>query len=347
MAHGHSRIVRLGHGRKIIERAGRAAAIIVRVSGEGSHRLRWEQLPDHVQGAVANRLGSRVVRAEGQRGGYGPGVAARCQLADGRRVFVKAVSPAQNPESPAMMRREASLVARLPAEVPAPRLLEVLDDGTWIVLVFEEVRGRQPTIPWSLPELRRVSEGLSDLRCHPPPAGWPNLAEQYGSLLTGWRTLAAEAVAEPALDIWCRDHLDDLAALEAGWEAAASGEELVHGDVRSDNVLLVDDAGGRVKAGVVFVDWSSASAGAGWFDLAAMLPSVALEGGGAPEAVLATARGASVDPTLLPPVVAALAGYFLEAARRPDPSGLPTVRAFQRAQGEVALAWLRRLLRWD
>jgi hypothetical protein len=43
------------------------------------------------------------------------------------------------------------------------------------------------------------------------------------------------------------------------------------------------------------------------------------------------------------PLVAAMAGYFAERARLPDPPGLPTVRAFQRAQGEVTLAWLRRL----
>jgi hypothetical protein len=31
----------------------------------------------------------------------------------------------------------------------------------------------------------------------------------------------------------------------------------------------------------------------------------------------------------------------VERGRMPDPPGLPTVRAFQRAQGEVALGWLR------
>ena len=43
-------------------------------------------------------------------------------------------------------------------------------------------------------------------------------------------------------------------------------------------------------------------------------------------------------------VLAGLAGYFVDVARRPDPPGLPTVRAFQRAQGVVVLGWLRR--RW-
>ena len=43
-------------------------------------------------------------------------------------------------------------------------------------------------------------------------------------------------------------------------------------------------------------------------------------------------------------VLAGLLGYFLDAARLPDPPGLPTVRAFQRAQGEVVLRWLKE--RW-
>ena len=42
-------------------------------------------------------------------------------------------------------------------------------------------------------------------------------------------------------------------------------------------------------------------------------------------------------------VVAALAGFFVRQSLDPDPPGLPTVRAFQRAQAEVALDWLERL----
>jgi hypothetical protein len=43
-------------------------------------------------------------------------------------------------------------------------------------------------------------------------------------------------------------------------------------------------------------------------------------------------------------VLAGLAGYFHDRRRLPDPPGLPTVRAFQRAQGEVVLRWLKQ--RW-
>ena len=76
-----------------------------------------------------------------------------------------------------------------------------------------------------------------------------------------------------------------------------------------------------------------------------MLPSIELEGGGVPESVLARVGLDDLDRTQVVPVVAALAGYFTERGRLPDPPGLPTVRQFQRAQGEVTNAWLRRL--WD
>jgi hypothetical protein len=104
-------------------------------------------------------------------------------------------------------------------------------------------------------------------------------------------------------------------------------------------VLLTAD--GRV----VFVDWTSTCVGAPWFEVLAMLPSIELEQGGAPESVLARAGLDDLDPACVVPVVAALAGYFVERGGLPDPPGLPTLRPFQRAQGEVTLAWLRRI--WD
>ena len=133
--------------------------------------------------------------------------------------------------------------------------------------------------------------------------------------------------------------ISDLAVAESLWEAVSVGPGLIHGDVRSDNVLLTDD--GRVT----FVDWTSTCTGASWFEVLLMLPSIALEGGGEPEAVLAQSGFGALDVATQLPVVAAMAGYFADRGRLPDPPGLPTLRPFQRAQGEVTVAWLRRL--WD
>jgi len=42
--------------------------------------------------------------------------------------------------------------------------------------------------------------------------------------------------------------------------------------------------------------------------------------------------------------VAAVAGFFTSRALQPPPPGLPTVRAFQAAQGEVTRRWVADLL---
>ena len=102
-------------------------------------RLRWEALPHHVRDRIADRLGSAVVAAADQPTGFSPGLAARCRLADGRRVFVKAVSPDQNPDTPGLHRAEARVAAGLPSALPVPDLLAVVDDGHGVVLVFEDV----------------------------------------------------------------------------------------------------------------------------------------------------------------------------------------------------------------
>jgi aminoglycoside phosphotransferase (APT) family kinase protein len=142
------------------------------------------------------------------------------------------------------------------------------------------------------------------------------------------------------LDGWSARYLDRLAELESRWPDAAAGTTLLHSDVRADNMLITED-------GVVFVDWPHACTGAPWFDVVAFAPSVAMQGGPDPEWVLGHASSADgADPDAVTAVVAAVAGYFTRQALLPDPPGLPTVRAFQAAQGEPARAWLRRRTGW-
>jgi aminoglycoside phosphotransferase (APT) family kinase protein len=307
------------------------------MSPDTSHRLRWWELPALLRNEVRDTLGSAVVEAVGQRGGYGPGLAARCVLADGRRVFVKAVSAVQNPDTPMMMRHEAEIARSLSPATPAPRLLHTIDDGPWIILVFEDIDGRLPVIPWGQNELQRVVAAVVALADVPVPRALPTVAERYRDLFTGWRQLSAEDPAS-VRDDWCRAHLHDLAVLEPRWEGIVAGRALVHGDVRSDNILLARDDR------ILFVDWTTSCVGARWFDLLSMLPSIELEGGGLPESVLELAGFTDLPRDEITPVVTALAGYFADRSRRPDPPGLPTVRAFQRAQCDVTIAWLRRLL---
>ncbi|MCC3776558.1 aminoglycoside phosphotransferase family protein [Streptomyces sp. UNOB3_S3] len=302
-------------------------------------RRPWADLPPTVRRALEDALGARVVEAHSQSGGFSPGVAARVRLADGRRAFVKAVSAETNAHSPRLHRAEARNTAAMPPGAPVPRLLGTYDDGTWVALLLEDVEGRQPRVPWLPAELDRVLaavDGLSRVMS-PAPFEVPAVAESEAESFTGWRTLLA-AGDTARLDPWAAGRLAPLARLESGWAAAATGDSLVHGDLRADNILLTDDQ-------VVFVDWPHALRAAPWYDLLVMLPSVAAQGGPDPESVFtAHPLGRAADPEGVTAVLAALAGYFVRQSLLPDPPGLPTLRAFQAAQGTAALRWLARRL---
>ncbi|MFE9817457.1 phosphotransferase family protein [Streptomyces sp. NPDC005773] len=300
-------------------------------------RHHWADLPDTVRNAVQDILGAPVVEARSQSGGFSPGVAARVRLADGSRAFVKAVSAEVNPDSPDHHRAEARNTAALPPHAPVPKLLGLYDDGTCVALVLEDIDGRQPRVPWDPAELERVLVAVGDLSRTLAPAqvDAPPAAAGKTALFTGWRTL--HAVGDTTrLDPWAARRLGALAELESGWEEPATGDSLAHGDLRADNILLTEDR-------VVFVDWPHAMRAAPWFDLLTMLPCVAAQGGPDPEAVFtAHPLGRDADPAGVTAVLAALAGYFVAHSLRPDLPGLPTLRAFQAAQGAAALDWLRR-----
>jgi len=302
-------------------------------------RVEWGEVAAHVRDEVASALGSPVVQAQNQPGGFSPGVAARCQLADGRRYFIKAVSSDQNPDSPGIHRREARTTAALPRALPVPSLLHVVDDGHWVVLVFEEIDGRAPSLPWSIPELRAAFAALDELAEATTPCpipGLPSFGELQASTFNGYRTLeAGDGSALERIDAWSRRHLTRLAELEAGWAAAAHGASLLHADLRADNLLV------RPDGTFVVVDWPNACVGAAWVDKLCMLPSVGLDGGPTPivvEDVLEPFAG--IDADAVNHVLVAVAGYFTYQGIQSDPPGLPTVRAFQRSQGELARAWL-------
>ncbi|MGV9304573.1 MULTISPECIES: aminoglycoside phosphotransferase family protein [unclassified Nonomuraea] len=297
-------------------------------------RVPWEQVPAALREQVAGFLGGRVVEAVTQTGGFSPAAAVRLRLDNGRRAFVKACGSAPNPDSIGIYRWEARIAGALPDRVPAPRLLASFDTGDWVALVFEDVEGRHPAMPWRAGELRRVLDAVGELSAGltPAPIEARTFAETRETNFTGWRRLQKEDTT--GLDPWALRHLDTLAAMEEGWAAAAEGDSLLHADLRADNLLLTDDR-------VYVVDWPWASVGAPWIDLVCMLPSVRMQGGPPPQELFD-----DPDPAVTT-VLAAHTGYLVRQGRQPDPPGLPTLRAFQRAQGVAALAWLRARTGWD
>ncbi len=114
----------------------------------------------------------------------------------------------------------------------------------------------------------------------------------------------------------------------------------MHTDVRSDNILMT----ARNRA--VLVDWPWACIGSPWIDgLSALINVRVYDSGFDVESVLrshqvfAPATADGIDR-----VLSGLGAYFTDVGRQPPPPGLPTLRAFQRRQGEAVIFWLRQRL---
>jgi aminoglycoside phosphotransferase (APT) family kinase protein len=305
-------------------------------------RMEWHDAPARLRSEIDARLGAPVVEARSQPGGFSPGLAVRVKTARGERVFLKAVCSSPNPESPIIHRREARIAAALPARAPAPRLHWSHNEDGWVVLAFDDIEGRTPQLPWKRDELERVLDALRALAdaLTPSPVQLESAAQRLAPLFRGWRSLAADVAGHAGLDPTVREHLDELVELEARALDATTGTSLVHLDIRADNILLTDDQ-------VFFVDWPWAAIGARWLDLMAMLPSVAMQGGPEPEPLWnAHPLSGGVDRADADAVLAALAGFFTYASMQPDSPGLPTLRAFQAGQGEVARRWIAERRGW-
>ncbi|HET9675095.1 MAG TPA: aminoglycoside phosphotransferase family protein [Gaiellaceae bacterium] len=302
-------------------------------------RRAWSELPGRVLAELERMLGSTVQATASQPSGFSPGIAVRVVLRDGRRAFVKAVGPEPNPDSPALHRRELEVMSALPVDSPVPRLIGGVDEGEggWVALALEDVDAQHPAEPWRSDELERVVSGAHALveALTPSPLDTPQVGTRLAESINSWHLVDSTE----HLDTWSQRRLEDLVELEAT-AADVAGETLLHLDIRADNLLLTD-------ADVYFVDWPHAYVGPAWVDAVAFAPSVTMQGGPEPETLFARWPGAAdADPDEVTAVVASIAGFFTYRAQLPSPPGLPTLRAFQAAQGEVARRWLAERTGW-
>lgn len=307
-------------------------------------RQQWQAIPEKLRKDFEQWLGSPIVRVQSQATGFSPGVAARLRTADGQRIFVKAIGPEPNPGAVVFHRREKQITERLPVGAPVPRLRWSADDEAdtgWVMLAFEDIDGRLPAQPWQPSELELVMAALADLARLLTPSPLTDLSrasDTFEHRLSGWRRLLTESTA--GLDDWSRRHLAKLAAIEATTSAAVDGDTLLHFDLRADNMLLTENR-------VWFVDWPHACIGAAWVDVLLFAPSVHMQGGPTPEELIARSPVClAADPDALTAAVIAIAGFFIRGSLQPPPPGLPTLRAFQAAQGAVALAWIQERTGW-
>lgn len=302
----------------------------------GTPKPPWDHMPSEVRARIEELVG-RIESVEMQHGGFTPSVAARVRLAGGGGVFVKAADAATFPHAAAMHRSEAEFLAGLDAVGEVPDLIASFERDGWVVLVLEAVDGRHPHLPWQPDELERTLDGLTRLsaRLTPSPVSAPTVGQRWGPDFGGWRRLRDDPAAVDRLGLApVAGNVDRLAAIEEGWPEAAEGDTLLHADLRADQILLSE-------AGLRVVDWPHACIGAAWIDPLFFFPSVRLQGGPQLDTLIQRCEQTAAAPREeLMAVAVAITGFFLHGSTLPSPPGLPTVRAFQRAQGEVMAVWL-------
>jgi len=242
------------------------------------------------------------------------------RLVDGRSVFVK---HALTNEAEEWLRTE-----RLVYEHVRGSFMPECLGATDVVLVLEDLSGADWPPPWSSQRIGSVLGMLSDVRSSARPSGLPRLEDMRGAIV-GWPTVADDPGPMLSTGV-CSAHWLEAALpalLRAADAAELDGDDLLHADVRSDNLCFK-------PIGPVLVDWNIACVGNGEFDVAFWLPSLQLEGGPQPWEVLPDARE----------LATVVAGFFAARAGLPRPAGAPAVRDFQVRQLEVALPWAAREL---
>jgi hypothetical protein len=278
-------------------------------------------IEDRVAAAVGEPIRS-VVQVETR--GYAEAFHAIAEFEDGTTAFVKAGAEEITSE---FLRDEL----RFYKSVRAPFMPELLgyDESDPPLLVIEDLSGARWPPPWEGATIEAVRSMLAAVAATPPPNWVVPIANEPEWLLGGWADVERDSVPFLRLGLRSAAWLDRaLPALRAAAERAPiAGDALMHLDVRSDNLCLAE-------RGAVLVDWNFVHTGNPDLDVAGWMPSLNLEGGPLPEQILPGAGE----------LAAALAGYFLSRAGLAPPPTAPRVREFQRAQGEVALAWAWREL---
>jgi hypothetical protein len=317
-------------------------------------KLPWSTVPPAVRRAAEEVLGARVQRALRVWGGYTPTPTYRLRLADSRRAFFKATTPASTAFIQAAHAREEHVYRTAGALIApwAPAFYGAFAREGWQVLLLEDL-GPKSAPPWTAGLTRQVARAYGDFHQatlgRPLPAWLPRTEQQapVGERLWDWApgapglppvaALAGRQAAAAAR--WLEAARPALVAASQRFFSLGPPFALLHRDTRSDNLRWVH---GHLR----LVDWPKIGMGPAEEDAAAFAQSVAVEGGPTPEQVMAWyAERGPVRADALDAAVAALAGYFADQVWRPDIPGAPRLRSFQRRQLCTTTAWAARRLR--
>ena len=236
-------------------------------------------------------------------------------------VFVKVATNAQTAE---WLKKEHQVYQALPQAPYRPTVLAWHESPT-PALALTDLSDHHWPPPWSDQHVATVLDTLSKISS----LNMINLPSIDDDIANGWHTIDAHRLPFLQLGLVTVDWLNAcLPALQAAaHQTSPRGRHLLHFDVRSDNLCIRDGV-------ACLVDWNHACLGAANMDVAFWLPSLRVEGGPPPEAILGDA------PTL----AAIVSGFYACRAGLPHIPQAPKVRILQQRLLRAALPWAIRAL---
>jgi fructosamine-3-kinase len=314
-------------------------------------KLPWRQVPKAVRQQTEAALGSPVRRAARIWGGYSPTPTFRLTLANGQRAFFKGTYGESNEFARNALLEEVRVYEELKSLIGQwmPHGFAAFAQADWQVLLLEDL-GPKSVPPWTPAKARGITHALAAFH-----------RSTLGASLPAWLSRPAERLAQES---WVRTvassrGLQEIARLAGdgvegmrwlqmlspliqeriqGPALAAEPYALLHGDLRSDNLRF---SRGRLA----LFDWPAITVGRPEWDLVAFAQTVTVEGGPAPEQVMAWyGEDFPVDEAAVDGALAWWLTFFAERAWQPEIPGLPRLRRFQQQQLGVLLLWAAR--RW-
>lgn len=281
------------------------------------------ELSGEIRGRIERLLNDRISSAQPALRGYTAAGRWRFGLRSGRTAFAKFGATATSAEA---LRLEARVYREL-RQPFMPTLLAWEDHALQPLMLLEDLGAAYWPPPWDSKMIDQVLETLDAMHaCRPELQA---SIELHGKIGGDWQEVANDP--EPFLKLglatseWLERALPVL--VEAVARVRDEGEELIHLDVRSDNLC-------RAARGIVLIDWNFACLGNGALDTGFWLPSLQAEGGPSPDVILPDR----------PDIAAWVSGFFAARAGLPPISDAPQVRTVQLQQLKPALLWAARKL---
>ena len=266
---------------------------------------------------IENILKGRISKIEPINRGYTLANRFIVQLDNRQSFFIK---QATNNDTAGWLRSEYLIYSNIREDF-LPRMIAWDDNKISPLLILEDLSHATWHYAWNSNNILAVIQTLERVRKTIPPDGL-SLLEAQRKDLAGWQIVSQDPKPFLSLGLvssqWLQSALPVL--IDADESAVLDGNELVHVDIRSDNICFKDDK-------PIFIDWNWASRGNGAFDIVAWLPSLYTEGGKPPSVKIESAGK----------LYSLISGFWAARAGLPPPHPGSTLRAAQAKQLAVSL----------